>query len=364
MRVIMTGGGTGGHIYPAIAIADRIMMRTNGSEIIFVGTKKGLESDLVPKHGYPLKFIEVSGINRKRMLANVKVIKQYVAAKRKAKQIIADFKPDIVIGTGGYVAGPVVKAASEMGIKTCIHEQNASPGLTNRMLEPKVNKVFLGFQEASKHFKDPKKHIFSGNPVRDEFFGVDRQAKRRALGLEEDQFAILVFGGSRGAGRINKAMLDVIGTFAGKSDYQIFFATGQHYYKPILKELEERDIALADNIHIIEYIDHMEDYLTAADLAITRSGALTVAEITVCGVASVLIPSPNVTGDHQTFNAEAIADKGGAILLPESELTGEKLCSIIEGLKNDQEAVAEMAAIAKKNAPLDASDIIYYNLNV
>lgn len=364
MRVIMTGGGTGGHVYPAIAIADRIMMRTNNSKILFIGTEKGLEKELVPKHGYPIEFIEVSGINRKRILENVKVAKQYARAKRKARKIITEFKPDLVIGTGGYVAGPVVKVASELGVKTVIHEQNAAPGLTNRMLEPKVDKVFLGFAEASKHFKNPKKHILSGNPVRNEFFGIDRAKKREALGIGEDQFAVLTFGGSRGAGRINKAMIEVIKHFGGNDDYQIFFATGQYYYKPILKELEERGIEVADNIHIIEYIDHMEDYLPAADLAIARSGALTVAEITVCGVASVLIPSPNVTGDHQTFNAKAIADKGGAILLPEKELSGDKLCNTIEELKNNEEKVDKMAAIAKKNAPLDASDIIYYNLNI
>ena len=190
MKVIMTGGGTGGHIYPAIAIADRIMERNNNPEILFVGTEKGLEKELVPKSGYNMKFITVSGISRKHLLRNFKVAREYIAAKRQAKKIIRDFQPDIIIGTGGYVCGPMVKAGAEMGVKTFIHEQNAFPGLTNKMLERCVDKVFLGFEAAGKIFKKPEKHIVSGNPVRDEFFKIrknvakDDRSEERRVGKE------------------------------------------------------------------------------------------------------------------------------------------------------------------------------------
>ena len=362
MRVIMTGGGTGGHIYPAIAIADRIKERTLDSEILFVGTEKGLEKELVPKNGYDIRFITVSGINRKKLLKNFKVLKEYNQGKKEAKRIIEEFKPDVVIGTGGYVCGPMVKMASKMGIKTYIHEQNATPGLTNKMLENFVDGVFLGFADAAKHFRKPEKHIVSGNPVRDTFFKARKNTSREKLGIDENDFVILSFGGSQGAGKINKAMLAVVEKYNGKEGVKVFFATGKRYYDPILKELEEKNIVLEENIKILEYIDNMETYLSCADVVISRSGALAVSEIAVCGTPSILIPSPNVTGNHQMYNAKAIADKGGAVILEEENLSGESLIESIVNLENDKEALDEMSVKAKECAPLDASDIIYYNI--
>jgi len=362
MRVIMTGGGTGGHIYPAIAIADKIVERTQDSEILFVGTKKGLEGNLVPRHGYDIKFITVSGINRRNMVKNIKVLKDYNKGKKQAKKIIEDFKPDIVIGTGGYVCGPVVKMAASMGIKTYIQEQNAFPGLTNKVLEKNAENVFLGFEEAGKYFKHPEKHIVTGNPVRSEFFGVDNSESRLELGIKSEDFVLLAFGGSQGAGRINKAMLDVIKRYNGKEKVQVFFATGKAYYEPIMTEIEEMEIELEENIHIIEYIDHMEKYLAACDLVVSRSGALTVSEITICGKPSILIPSPNVTGDHQTFNARAISDKGGAILLEEGKLAANILYSEVERLRENPAFMEGMAEQCRRSAPVDATDIIYYSL--
>lgn len=361
MRVIMTGGGTGGHIYPAIAIADRIKERTLDSEIIFVGTEKGLEKDLVPKNGYEIRFITVSGINRRNPLKNFKVLKEYKAGKKQARRIIEEFKPDVVIGTGGYVCGPMVKMAAKMGIKTYIHEQNATPGITNRMLENFVDTVFLGFEDAGKVFKKPEKHVVSGNPVRDTFFKARKNTSREILGLS-DEFVVLAFGGSQGAGKINKAMLDVVKHYSGDKNIKIFFATGKRYYEPILKELEELGIKPEDNIQIMEYIDNMEIYASAADVVISRSGALAVSEIAVCGTPSILIPSPNVTGNHQMYNAKAIADKDGAVLLEEEMLSGQRLIDELEKMRNDREALEEMSKNAKSCAPLDASDIIYYHI--
>lgn len=362
MRVIMTGGGTGGHIYPAIAIADKIMERTQNSEILFVGTKRGLEKELVPKHGYDIKFITVSGINRKNLLKNIKVIKDYQKGKKEAARIIDEFKPDVVIGTGGYVSGPVVKVAAEKGIKCYVQEQNAFPGITNKMLEKKVENVFLGFEDGGKFFKQPEKHIVTGNPVRADFFDIDKEKCRKELGIDENEFVILSFGGSQGAGRINKAMLDVVKEYNGKKGVRVIFGTGKFYNEPILTELEELGVKLEENIQVMQYIDNMQTYLGASDLVVSRSGALTVSEIALCGKPSILIPSPNVTGDHQTYNARALSDKGGAMLLEEKNLTGKLLFEKIETLRLGDGLLEEMAQQCARCAPVDAADIIYYSL--
>ena len=362
MRVLMTGGGTGGHIYPAIAIADKIMEKTADSEILFVGTEHGLEKDLVPHAGYNIEFVTVSGINRKNLLKNFKVLAKYNKGKKQAREIIERFKPDICIGTGGYASGPVVRVAASMGVPCYIQEQNAFPGITNKMLEKHVRNVFLGFEEAAKYFKHPDKHILSGNPVRADFVNFNREESRKNLGLSDDQTMVLSFGGSQGAGRINKAMVEVVKQFNGREDVQVFFCTGKAYYEPIVTELADLEINIEQNIHIMEYISDMQNYLSAADIVVARSGALTISEIAICGTPSILIPSPNVTGDHQTFNAKAIADKGGAVLLPESELDGERLVLEIERLAGDREKLKEMSEKAAGCAQVDSTDIIYYSL--
>ena len=321
MRVIMTGGGTGGHIYPAIAIANKIMERTNDSEILFVGTRRGMESRLVPENGYEIRYITVSGLNRKNMIKNIKVFRDYRKGKAQARAIIEEFKPDVVIGTGGYVSGPVVRTAAAMGIRCFLQEQNAVAGVANRMLERYVEKIFLGFEEGGKYFKHKDKLVVSGNPVRSEFFNADPKAAREKLGIDPDKFVVLSFGGSLGAGKINRAMMDVVKAYNGKEGIEVFFGTGKSYYAPIMTELHDMGEDPKDNIHVLEYINNMQDVLAACDLVISRSGALTVSEISLCGKPSILIPSPNVTGDHQTFNARAISDKGGAILLEEKNLT-------------------------------------------
>ncbi|HZK87940.1 MAG TPA: glycosyltransferase, partial [Anaerovoracaceae bacterium] len=196
MRVLMTGGGTGGHIYPAIAIADRIKKEHKDAEILFVGTERGLEKSIVPKSGYDIKFIKVRGFNRKNVLKNIKVLLELPKAFKDAKNIIKAFNPDIVIGTGGYVCGPVVRIAHKLGVKTYIHEQNAFPGLTNKLLEKYVDKIFIGFKEAEKNFRHKEKIVLSGNPVRSEFEHLDKSECRKKLGIPDKDFAILAFGGS------------------------------------------------------------------------------------------------------------------------------------------------------------------------
>ena len=359
MRVLMTGGGTGGHIYPAIAIADKIRKEHHDAEIIFVGTERGHEKSIVPKSGYDIKFIKIRGFNRKNIFKNIKVLLELVKASQDAKNIIKKFKPDMVIGTGGYVCGPVVRAAHKLGVKTYIHEQNAFPGLTNKLLEKYVDKIFIGFEEAEKNFKYKEKIVLSGNPVRSGFGHKEKKECREKLGVSEKDFVILAFGGSGGADVLNNEIINVIKTLYADPNVSIFFGTGRVYYKRVISELEAQGIRLSDKIKILEYIDNMEDYLGAADLVISRAGALTIAEITICGKASILIPSPNVTGNHQYFNAKAISETGGAILVQEKNLDENSVIKAIEMLKSDRNRMEKMEIASKNCAHETATEIIY-----
>ena len=338
MKVIMTGGGTGGHIYPAIAIADEIKSRHPDAEIIFVGTERGMEKDIVPKAGYPIKFITVSGLNRKNPIKLIKTLKDLNHGLHEAKQIIKEFKPDLVIGTGGYVCGPVMKTVAGMGIKTYIHEQNAFPGLTNKLLSRGAERVFVAFDDAKKYFKTKKEPVTVGNPVRHAFTEVDRQAARESLGVKEDEFMVLSFGGSLGAQRINDEMTVAAERLRDRAGVRIFFVTGRRYYSSIMENADKTNA----RVTYLQYIDDMPKYLNACDLAITRSGALTVSEITACGRASVMIPSPYVTNNHQYYNAKVVADRGGAILIEEKDLTNGEVADEIEQLMNDRQILEKM----------------------
>jgi len=364
MKVIMTGGGTGGHIYPAIAIADKIRREHPDAEILFVGTQRGMEKDLVPKNGYPIRFITVSGFHRKQIWKNVGTARDLMKGLKEAKKILKDFRPDLVIGTGGYVCGPVVRTAHKLGIPCYIHEQNAFPGMTNKMLEGHVEKVFLSFEEAGKYFKQPEKHVVVGNPIRGNFLAGGREEYREKLGIKEDEFAVLCFGGSLGAGKINEVMLEAIHTFNGVKGLKLFFGTGKRYYEEICKTLNEAGVELADNVKLMPYIDSMNEYLNACDVVISRAGALTISEITACGKASILIPSPNVTGNHQYHNAKVVADKGGAVLIEEKDLTADKVVKALLTLKNDPRSLEKMSQASRGCGRTDSADIIYENLKI
>lgn len=362
MKVIMTGGGTGGHIYPAVAIADEIKRRDSNAEILFVGAEIGMEKRLVPKAGYKIELIPVEGFERRQILCNLGILQKYASANMKSKRIIKKFRPDIVIGTGGYASLPVIRTAQKMGIPTYIHEQNAFPGISNKIQEKKALKVFLGFEEGSKFFKHPEKHVVTGNPVRSDFINVDRSKVRKELGFKEDDFVLLAFGGSQGAARVNRAMMKVIEAFNGLDDIKICLGTGKDYYDVILKEFEESGITLGENIRVMEYIDDMPGYLASSDIVVSRSGALTVAEVTVCGRPALFIPSPNVSGNHQYFNARAVEEKGGAIIVEEKELDGDKLVSNILKLKNDPEILRDMSEKSKLCALPEAVKTICDNV--
>lgn len=358
MKVIMTGGGTGGHIYPAVAIADEIKQRDPSAEILFVGAEKGLEKKLVPQRGYPIELITVDGFDRKNLLRNFEVIRKLIKGNAQAKKILREFKPDFVVGTGGYASAPTVKAAQKLGIPTYIHEQNAYPGVTNKLLEKGVRRVFLGFAKAAEYFREKDKLVVAGNPVRSEFMSRKRGEAREKLGFAEDEFVLLAFGGSQGAGRINKAMISVIKQFAGKPDFRICLGAGSYYYDAIMETLRDDGNSIADNVTVMEYIDDMAGYLAAADLVVSRSGALTVAEAAVSGTPAIFIPSPMVTGNHQYYNALAVAEAGGAIIIEEKDLTDDKLIDAIVELKENPERLNEMAGKSRECGPAKATETI------
>ncbi|MDO4551908.1 MAG: undecaprenyldiphospho-muramoylpentapeptide beta-N-acetylglucosaminyltransferase [Bacillota bacterium] len=364
MKVIMSGGGTGGHIYPAIAIADKIKRKHPEAEILFVGTEKGLERELVPQNGYPIRFITVSGVDRKHLLRNFKTARDLLAGSAQARDIIEEFRPELVVGTGGYVCGPVIRAAHKAGIPTYIHEQNAVPGMTNKLLERYVEKVFISFPEAAEHFRRREKLVVTGNPIRKSFLTGQLCDHRAGLGIGEREFFVLCFGGSRGAGQINAVMTAAAGELLSQPGLRLCFITGKAYYEEIKRRLEAQGTGEARGLLLLPYAGNIHEYLSAADLVISRSGALTVAEITACGKASILIPSPNVTGNHQYFNAKVAADRGGALIIEEKELSPEKLTAAVLRLKKDREALNAMGRASRELGRLDAADVIYDHLGL
>ncbi len=359
MRVIVTGGGTGGHIYPAIAIADKIREMEPDSEILYIGNETGLEKEIVPRAGYDFEMVTAMWLDRSHLTKIFKTGWGVLKGTVEARKIMKRFRPDVVIGTGGYVCVPVLLAGHQFGVRTYLHEQNAYPGVANRFLERYVKHIFLGFPDAAKYFKEPEKLVDAGNPVRRSFFQLTREEARRNLGFPQDAFIVLSFGGSLGAEKINEVAFDLMEAVNGQEKVMLIFGTGKWYYEATLEKAREKNIRIRENILIRDYIDPMDQYLAACDVVISRSGALSVAETTVCGKASVLIPSPNVTGNHQYYNAKAVADRGGAILMEEKDLTSEKLIEEVLHLKNHPDALAAMSCASRACAPDRALDIIY-----
>ena len=359
MKVAVTGGGSGGHVYPALAIADKFREMDPDGEVLYIGYKKGVEKTAVPKAGYRLEEIDSRWVNRSSareiFLTGYHVGNGIV----QSTMILKQFRPDAVIGTGGYVCFPVIFAAHRLGIPCYIHEQNAFPGLANRRLEKYVRKIFLGFGEGGEYFNDKEKLIVTGNPVRSSFFTADKSEARKKLGYAEDDFLVFSFGGSLGAEAINRLGMSLVEEMNGKEGQKLVFGTGRRFYQSVMSGLEERGIKPEDNVRITDYIDDMDSVIAASDIIISRAGALSVAEILVSGKPSVLIPSPNVTGNHQYFNAKAVADKGGAILIEEKDIDEKSFLEKLRELRNDPGRLERMGEMAHELAARSASDIIY-----
>ena len=364
MRVLIACGGTGGHINPGLAIADIIKKKYPDAEFLFAGTPKGMESKLVPKAGYKLETIKVAGFQRKISLENIgrnaKAVAYLMTSGRRAKQIIEGFKPDIAIGTGGYAAGPVIRKAAKMGIPTAIHEQNAYPGVTNKLLSKEVDYVMLTVEEALK-FMDKSKFEYSvtGLPVRSNINTMSREEARKKLGMD-DSFTILSFGGSLGAGCINDTMTEGIKWHVGKGlDINHIHGYGGMGKDTFPQAMKEAGIPLkSDRLRITEYINDMDVCLAAADLVICRSGASTLAELEAAGKASILIPSPIVAGNHQYHNAMVLGNAGAAVVIEQKNVTNERMISEIEKLYGDSAKVKSMSESAAKLHLTDTNDRI------
>ncbi|CAM3264914.1 undecaprenyldiphospho-muramoylpentapeptide beta-N-acetylglucosaminyltransferase [Brevibacillus invocatus] len=340
MRVVLTGGGTGGHIYPALAVAREISRQSPQAAFLYIGSKKGLEAQIVPREGIPFQSVEISGLKRKLSLDNLKTLWNFLRAVSESKRMLKEFKPDVVIGTGGYVCGPVVYAAAKLGIPTMIHEQNVVPGLTNKFLARSVTKVAVCFEESLALFPAAKT-VLTGNPRATEVMHGNKQAGRSFLGVDEDKRIVLIFGGSRGARAINEAVLSIVEQLGELNRTHIVYVTGEVHFKTISEVLEKRG-PVPRNMTVLPFVHNMPDVLAATHILVGRAGASTLAEITALGVPAILIPSPYVTNNHQEKNARGLERAGAARVLVERELTGESLLVLLTELLDDQKSWEEM----------------------
>lgn len=364
MKVILSGGGTGGHIYPALTIADQIKALRPDTEITFVGTRQGLEKDIIPRYGYKLEFIEVAGFKRSLSFDTLRSGVKLMQGLKDAYSLLNRLKPDLVIGTGGYVCGPILFLAALKGIPACIQEQNAMPGVTNKILARYVKKVFLGYGEAEKYFGGSSKKIFTGNPIRSEIMQNKRKDAIVELGLNPSKKTILVSGGSRGARSINNAMQYVERELSGRSDVQVLHATGEVNYEFYMSEIKKGGL-LEDNIIIRPYLHNMPMALAAADLAVFRAGAIGLAELAAKGVPAILVPYPYATANHQEFNAKAVEAAGAAKVILDKDLTGENLLEEIEKLLISDNGLQAMKKAAKSlGRPDAAAEIAQQALNM
>ena len=364
MKVLLAGGGTAGHINPALAIASIIKEHKPDTEFLFSGTPNGMEARLIPQAGYKFAPIKVAGFQRKISLKNIKRNCQalcYLATSgRRAKQIIKEFQPDIAIGTGGYVSGPVIRMAAKMGVATAIHEQNAYPGVTNKLLSKEVNKVMLTVKEALDYMDKGVNYVVTGLPVREGIATKSKAQARKELGFD-DEMCILSFGGSLGAGCINDTMSAVI-EWHTKNGLKINHI---HGYGGMGKEsfpnaMKQKNIPLkSDRLRITEYINDMDTCLAAADLVICRAGASTLAELEASGKASILIPSPIVAGNHQFHNANVLGKAGAAIVIEQKNVTNDIMIEHVKNLYENRQKLDAMSVSAAELAVRDTNDRIY-----
>ncbi len=362
MKVLIAAGGTGGHVNPALAVAGEIRKRYPDAEICFVGTADRIEAKIVPAAGYPLKTIEITGFKRgfspAEIKANINTFIKLAKSSGAVKKIINEFKPDVAIGFGGYVSGPVIRMAAKMGIPTAIHEQNAYPGVTNKALAEKVDVVMLTSEDAKQHMKCKNAPVVTGLPIRGEILDADPIKSREELGFN-DKPIILSMGGSLGSREINKAIVEVIASHMHDSDYNFIVSTGQNgVWVP--DKLRDRGINLetAPNLQVRAYINDMARCLSAADIVICRAGASSLSEIQAMGKPSILIPSPNVTENHQYHNAMALVNKNAAVIIEEKNLSGRTLGNAIDSLVKDKKRFAQIGKNAAEMAVTDATSRI------
>lgn len=352
--VLFAGGGTGGHLYPALAIGERIKHYKPDCDIRFVGTKRGIENKVIPQKGYVLYHIAVRGFRRKLTLATVTIPAYLFLSLLQCLFLLLRHRPSVVVGTGGYVSGPVLFVAGLLRIPTVIQEQNSYPGVTTRLLARTARIVHLSFSESIRYFKKRDNIRITGNPVRRFDLAIAKQEARTAFGLEPDKLTLFVFGGSQGAAAINNAILEIVDRLLSDERIQLLWSTGAGNLAPVEKEIEK----YVRRMRAFEFISDMENAYAATDLAVCRAGAMTLAELTVCGVPSILIPYPYAAANHQEANARSLEQKGAARVLVERDLTPEKLYQLIIEIITSEEKRQKMAAKARAAAFPNATDEI------
>ena len=363
MRVIIAAAGTAGHINPGLAIANKIKEEEKDSKIIFIGTTRGLENDLVPRAGYELKTIDAYGLSKKISIENIKKMYKTLKGYGEARKIIKEFKPDIVIGTGGYICGATISAAHSLKIPTLLHESNAFPGKAVKMLANKTDTILVSFEDARSRIKNAKNIVYTGTPVkiRKKEYGInEKNSIIKSAGLNETKPIVLIFGGSQGAQKINDAILGILKNKLNKN-YQIIWATGPKQYDRIKEILEENNVYInhLENAKIVPYIYNMEEMMNVSDLIVARSGAMTITEISNLGKASILIPLPNVSGDHQLHNAKVLENIGAARIILNKELNYENLNSNIEEIILNKNTIETMSKNALKVSTSNVEDKIF-----
>lgn len=356
MRVLVTGGGTGGHIYPGLAFINYVKKINPESSFLYVGAKRGMENKILSQTDIPFLTLEIQGFKRKLTFENFKTIQLFLKSIRQAKKIIKDFQPDVVIGTGGYVSGAVVYAASKLDVATVVHEQNSVPGITNKFLARYVSKVGIAFEDAAQYFP-AEKTVLVGNPRAQEIVGIKRSDLLRDFDLDPEKKTLLVFGGSQGALKINQAVVAAIPEFA-KKDYQILYASGERYYEEINETIGMTKDAFI-NISIKPYIKNMTEVMANCELLVGRAGATSIAEFTGLGLPAVLIPSPYVTNDHQAKNAMSLVKNGAAKMIRDDQLTAENLVATVDEIMEDDALLQQMSAESKKQGIPDAAERLY-----
>lgn len=363
MKVLFAGGGTAGHINPALAIAGYLREKQPDAEILFIGNRGGMEEKLVPKAGFDMKTIVISGFQRKMtpkaMVHNVKTVMRVLSSSHQAKAIIKAFQPDLCVGTGGYVSGPVIRTAMKMGIPAVIHEQNAYPGVTNKMLSGDAARVMLAVSDAQRHLKPNARCVLTGNPIRPDILRQERESARRRLGVD-DRPLILSFGGSLGARKVNEAVADLLTHTIPTGQFQHIHGYGQYSrWMPDLLREKGIDPDKTPQLDLREYIHDMPVCLAAADLVISRAGAMTLSEIQATGKASILIPSPNVAENHQYHNAMALVNRGAAEIVEEKDLTGDVLWEKVQKIFAQPGGAAQLGEKAASMAIRNANERIY-----
>jgi len=356
--MLIAGGGTGGHINPAVAIANEFKNTYKDSEILFVGTKKGMEKKLVPNAGYEIEFIDTEGFQRKKSLYNFIVLGKFAGSILKCIGIIKKFKPDIVVGTGGYVSAPVVMAAHILKIPSLIHEQNAIAGKTTKLLSRYASRICVAFDNKN-ICGHPEKTIVVGNPIRAAFKNADCEKSKKEIGMDNGLPFVVCVSGSLGAQKINECITEYIKNNHKNFAHNLLVVTGEMYYDRILNDIKSSGINLeGTNIYIKKYIYDMEKYLSAADVIISRSGAIFLSEIAYLGKPSVLIPSPNVAENHQEINADRYVENNAAVKITENELNADVLRSAVESLLEDENKLKAMGKNAKKMSVDNSAELI------